>query len=248
MTHATHPPIDRPAWILAGLVLAAVAVLSNLPYLSLIDLFDYDDVLRRPAGEVLALFHAGGAPLVLAWWSFGLAAFGLAIAAWLLGEALRDGPARLSPVVTMFGVLSGAFQAAALFRWTFAVPQLATAWVAATPGSPERASAEAVYLALNGFGGMAMGEHLGQLLLVLWTLGVGIAFWRVGGALRWIGSAGLLTLPFWIVGQTEMLGVVIPGLPVIEVIPYAFMAWEVWLLVVGIAMVVRGAHKGAIPQ
>jgi hypothetical protein len=245
-TIMTHSPetagSSRIAWLISGVALAATAIAANFPYASLIDLFDYDDVLRRPPGEVLAAFHAAGAPLVWAWWTFGLSAFGLAIAALALGEALKGGAARLSPLVSVFGVLSGVLQAAALFRWTFAVPQVATSWANAAPGSADRAAAEAVYLALNGFGGMAIGEHLGQLLLVVWTVGVALALWRTGGVLRWIGVAGLATVPLWIIGQTEILGAAIPGLTVVEVIPYAFIGWELWLLAVGIAMLVRGVR------
>ena len=39
----------------------------------------------------------------------------------------------------------------------------------------------------------------------------------MGGAFRWVGAAGMATLPFWIVGQTELLAPSMPGLPVIEV-------------------------------
>ena len=47
----TNEDLNRPALIKAGVALAAVAVLANIPYGALIALFDYDDVLRRPASE-----------------------------------------------------------------------------------------------------------------------------------------------------------------------------------------------------
>ena len=234
---------NRPAMIKAGLALAAVAVLANVPYGALIALFDYDDVLRRPAGEVLELFQAGGSPLVLAWWTFGLSALGFSVAAMLMGEALKDGKAKLSTGFTLFGVLSGVFQAAALQRWTFSIPSIATAYVQPAEGSAERAAAVAIYEALNTFAGVGMGEHLGQLLLMVWTFGAGLALMRMGGAMKWIGAAGLATLPLWIVGQTELLSLSIPELPVIEVLPYAFMGWELWLLVVGVALVMKAIGK-----
>ena len=48
----TNEGLNRPALIKAGIVLAAVAVLANIPYAALIALFDYDDALRlrRPGG------------------------------------------------------------------------------------------------------------------------------------------------------------------------------------------------------
>ncbi len=48
-----------------------------------------------------------------------------------------------------------------------------------------------------------------------------------------------LGLPLWVVGQTELLSLSMPELPVIEVLPYAFMGSELWLLVVGVALVMR---------
>ena len=63
--------------------------------------------------------------------------------------------------------------------------------------------------------------------------------------MKWIGAAGLVTLPLWVVGQTELLSLSMPELPVIEVLPYAFMGWELWLLVVGVALIVRAMGKTA---
>ena len=163
----------------------------------------------------------------------------------LLGEALKDGNAKLSSGFTLFGVLSGIFQAAALLRWTFAIPAVATAYVGAAEGSAERAAAVATYEALNTFAGVGMGEHLGQLLLMVWTLGVGLALMRMGGAMKWIGAAGLATLPLWIVAQTELLSLSMPELPVVELLPYAFMSWELWLLVVGVALIVKAVGRPA---
>ena len=122
----TNEGLNRPALIKAGIVLAAVAVLANIPYAALIALFDYDDVLRRPAGEVLELFHAGGSALVLAWWTFALSAIGFALGAMLLDEALKEGNTKLSAGFTLVGVLSGVFQARDLLGWTFSIPAVAT--------------------------------------------------------------------------------------------------------------------------
>lgn len=227
---------DNKAWVGAGIALGAVALVSNAPYAMLIALFDYDDVLRRTPGDVLTKFHDAGAPLVWAWWGFAMCAVGFAIAAAWLGEALKG---RLSRAFTLFGVFSGVAQAIALFRWTFVIPPMAAAYVASPEGSGTRAAIETSYTMLNAFAGVGIGEHLGQILLMVWTLGVGFAVMRLGGAMKWIGALGLATLPFWIVGQTELLATAMPEIPVIETIPYAYMAWEAWLLVLGVAMVVR---------
>jgi hypothetical protein len=61
---------------------------------------------------------------------------------------------------------------------------------------------------------------------------------------RWIAVAGALTLPFWLIGQTELLHMVVPAVPSIEVIPLAFMAWEAWLLLMAVALLF-GAWKAS---
>ena len=46
------------------------------------------DILRRPAGEILERFHAGGASLILLWWAFMLSGLLLIASVVLLGRAL----------------------------------------------------------------------------------------------------------------------------------------------------------------
>jgi hypothetical protein len=83
---------------------------------------------------------------------------------------------------------------------------------------------------VHQYGGVVLGEHLGQILLLAWSIGIIAACWRAGGALKWTSLIGLVTIPLWIVGQTELFATVIPDLPVIEATPFAFMLWMVWLL------------------
>jgi len=77
---------------------------------------------------------------------------------------------------------------------------------------------------------------VGQLLLVGWTALVGVQLHRSAAIPRWISVMGLVTIPFWLIGQTELLHLVVPAIPSLEVIPIAFMAWEAWLLLMAIAL------------
>ena len=67
MNCSFYTAIDR-------LHLAAAAAIEFLPVLLLAARFDYPDILRRPTGEVLERFRAGGSELVLIWWAFTLTA------------------------------------------------------------------------------------------------------------------------------------------------------------------------------
>ncbi len=60
---------------MTGMAAIALAVAFNVPYAALAALYAYPQVLRRPPGEALDLFQAGGPPLVLAWIGFMLCAW-----------------------------------------------------------------------------------------------------------------------------------------------------------------------------
>jgi len=84
--------------VIAGLLLIALPVLFNVSFAGLASQFDYPDVLKQPAGDVLASFRE----------SQGV------VSAWFI--ALAVGAAILAPVAVGVGRLSDS----RLMRW--AVP------------------------------------------------------------------------------------------------------------------------------
>jgi hypothetical protein len=68
---------------------------------------------------------------------------------------------------------------------------------------------------------------------------VALALYKSRAVPRWLASIGFLTLPFWLVGQTELLHGVVPAVPSIEVIPIAFMSWEAWLAAIAVSLLVQ---------
>ncbi|WP_150125875.1 hypothetical protein [Brevundimonas sp. LM2] len=58
----------------AGAALVGFAVAVNGPYALLVQRFGYDEVLRRPALDVLAAFDAGGPALIVIWLAFAACA------------------------------------------------------------------------------------------------------------------------------------------------------------------------------
>src|SRR6185503_11216637 len=97
--------------------------------------FDYPDILRRPTGEVLARFRAGGSGLVLLWWAFAMTAVLFAPLVVLLSQAIGDADATLLAVATTVGVLAAVVQFLGLIRWPFVVPYLARE--SADPDAPQ---------------------------------------------------------------------------------------------------------------
>lgn len=119
-------------------------------------------------------------------------------------------------------------------RWVFVIPVLARLYVDPTSSDVTRAAVTVVYQAVHQYGGVTIGKQLGQSLLVGWTVGVGVAMGRSALFKPWVGWLGLMTVPFWILGQSEFFATVIPTAPVVETAAIGFMLWEVWLIVVGV--------------
>ncbi len=219
-----------------GLLFILLTALLNVPYALLIQNFEYDDILREPVDYVLTRFQAGGAGLILTWFAFGLAALLFIPASTLLHEVIARQDTPYLTTATSMGVLSGVLQAVGLMRWVFVIPALADLYTDSTTSATTREAVAVVYRAVHQFGGVVIGEHLGQTLLACWTLGVGIAMLQSPLFKSWVAWLGLMTVPLLILGQSELLATVIATMPVLEVTPLGFMAWEVWILLVGISL------------
>lgn len=166
MTEARFPA--RP---LLGASAIAMAVGFNVPYALLVSSFDYPDILRRPAGEALTAFRAGGAELIWTWYGFGVAALALAplaVALSLTPQRIATRPG-LAVGAAIIGALAGATQAMGLFRWVFVVPGLAATYADPAASAAARNAAARTFDVLNAYGGVAIGEHLGQLLTALFV-------------------------------------------------------------------------------
>ncbi len=233
-------PGDVSATTTAGVLLIVLPVAFNALFALLAARFDYPDVLRRPTGEVLERFRAGGSGLVLLWWCFALTAVLLAPLAVLVSRAIDDADATLLAVATVTGVLAATVQFLGLVRWPFLVPYLAG--VDADPeASPARREAvDVVFQAFNRYLGVAVGEHLGYLLTGAWTILVGAALTDTARAPAWLGVVGILVGAALMVCSLEFVGRVgTAGWRAAErLTPIAYVAWSLWLLATGVALLV----------
>jgi hypothetical protein len=210
---------------------------ATLPYLWLVANFGYDDILREPTAEILQKFHAGGSQLVFAWLGFALSAFAFIPVA--LGfKKLMTAYGHVDQGASALAIASSIVQAIGLLRWVIVVPWLAEVYVNTSTTTTSKEAILLVFEATHRYGGMIIGEMVGQLLLMGWTSLIAAQLYKSHVIPRWLSLCGLFTVPFWLVGQTELLNRVIPEIAVFEVIPVAFMAWEAWLLGIAIVLIV----------
>jgi hypothetical protein len=229
---------------LIGASAIALAVVFNIPYALLATSYDYPDILRRPAGEALDLFAAGGGALVLTWYGFALSAMALAPLAMALALTPRrvaQQPA-LAIGAAIAGAMAGLAQAIGLLRWVFVVPGLAQvhADAAATPEA-KRAAAQTFDL-INHYGGVAIGEHLGQLLTALFVAMLAVLQWREGERIS--ASLGVATGIAIALGIGEGLAIALGqsgelfALATIS----GFLGLTLWLIATGVGLV-RGSRR-----
>lgn len=216
-----------------GLLLVAGAVSVFVPYTILTIIFDYPDILREDAGVVLTRFHEGGAQLVWVWWAFAILGLPLLVAYILLGQHLEL-KWKWARVATNLGVISGIAQIVGLLRWTFVVPVLANAYTTAENELAKEA-VKVVFQAVHQYGGVVLGEHIGQLFTIAWTLMLAAAFARLRLMPKWVSWLGYVAGAIYLPAQAELFATVMPGFPVWDLAGLiGSTLWLVWLITVGV--------------
>lgn len=223
---------------ITGLAAIVLGIAFNIPYALLAASFEYPDILRQPAAVALGRFAAGGAPLVLTWFGFMLSALALvplSTALSITPERLSRAPA-LAIMAALAGALAGLAQAIGLSRWVFAVPALAAAHGDPATDAAGRLAAEQAFALLNSWGGVAIGEHIGQLFTALFVAALAVLQRREGRPITgWMGVATATTLA---IGTGEGLALALgqPGDLFSLFTITGFLALTAWLFATGTAL------------
>jgi hypothetical protein len=228
--------------VAAGILLIVVPVLFNVAFFALGRAFDYPDILRKEPDEILRRFAAGGSGLLLRWELLLLSALAMLPLSAVLAVALAAPPA-LSVLAVVLGASAALVQALGLVRWPYGVAELARRYVAAPAGAEGDATREMVvvtFATLHRLLGVGVGEHLGYLLTGLWTLAVAASIVVTPVLPAWLGYIGLPIGAAILVGVVEFMGPYerdswkLAGV----VVPIAYIAWSVWLIVLGIGLLI----------
>ncbi len=216
-----------------GWLLIAGAVGVFIPYTILNMTFDYPDILRQDPGIVLTKFHAGGTSLILTWWAFAILGLPLLIGYMLVGQKF-DGRLGFIKWVTTLGIISGIAQIIGLLRWVFVIPVIANSYVMANDEAA-KAAAKINFQTVHQFGGVLLGEHIGQLFTVIWTVMISYAFIKLSVFPKWVSWLGIIASIIYFSAQGDLFATVIPGFPVIEMAGLiGSTLWLIWLIITGI--------------
>jgi hypothetical protein len=206
---------------------AAATVLSST--------FEWPDILREPASTVLPEFAEGGAALVWTWfataWTYAI----LLVPMLLLPAALGRRDDIALRTATLIGAASVLLSLIGFLRWVFVVPPLAASYVEGDPVT--RAAVEAAWTAQHQFGGALLGEHLGQLFVIGWSVTVSVTILRSRVLPRWLGVTGLVASVVYLLNQGDILATAVPDFPVWELAGLlGSTAWGLWVAALGLLL------------
>ncbi len=218
----------------ALLIIGAIALF--IPYTALTIIFEYPDILRQNTSVILTKFHEGGNTLIWTWFAFAVTGIPLLPAYSLLGQQLEE-KSPLVRVATNIGIAGLIVQMIGLLRWTFVVPVLADSFVLANDEATKSAAVMA-FKTIHQFGGVILGEHLGQLFTIAWTIMLSIVFAKLKLFPKWVILLGYVSSCIYLLAQAELFATVMPDIPVWEMAGFiGSTLWLIWLIVVGVLLV-----------
>jgi hypothetical protein len=128
----------------------------------------------------------------------------------------------------------------------FVVPALAQVYTSPASSDSTRAAAVVAFQTIHQYGGVVIGEHMGQMFTILWMLIVSLTILRSDLFRPWVAWLGILASGVYLLAQTELLATVIPGFPVVgEAGLIGSLLWLAWMIVVGVFLMVRSAPARA---
>src|SRR5215211_1332254 len=140
--------------------------------------FDWPDILRESPDTVLTEFQEGGTSLIWTWFAVAWSYFLLIVPILLLGRVLEREETPYLGAATFIGALAVVASLVGFLRWVFVVPELAAMYADPAAYATTREAVVAAYSAQHQFGGALLGEHVGQVLAVVWTVMISVAMLR----------------------------------------------------------------------
>jgi hypothetical protein len=197
--------------------------------------FEWPDILREPASVVLPAFVDGGSTLVWTWFAVAWTYAIIAVPILLLPAALGRRGDLVLRTATTIGFASVVLSVAGFLRWVFVVPPLAASYVEGD--ATTKAAVDAAWTAQHQYGGALLGEHLGEILAIAWSVSVAVVVLRSGVLPRWVGWTGLVTSLLYLLNQGDVMATALPDFPVWDLAGLlGSTTWGLWVAALGVAV------------
>jgi hypothetical protein len=231
---------------LTGLFFIIGAVLVNVPYILLIQNFDYPDILRAPVDEILTRFQAGGNALIYTWLAFAWVGLPMLFGVIMLKRILEKENSFFLETATTIGAVGFVVQVIGLLRWVFVIPVIARLFTDPAATTAGKESLAALFLGIHQYGGVVLGEHIGQFFIIIWMTMISAIIYRSPLFSRWVAWLGWIASAVYILAQSELLATAMPSFPVIDWAGLVgSMLWLLWTIVLGVYLVRSGSRQFA---
>ena len=115
------------------------------------------------------------------------------------------------------------------------MPILARTYTDPSASEISRESAVIAFQTVHQYGGVVIGEHIGQLFSILWMFIISLAILKAGIFHRWLAWFGFLASGVYLLAQTELLETAIPDFPVVpEAGLIGSLLWLIWMIALGV--------------
>jgi len=220
---------------ITGLLFILGALGVFIPYTILTITFDYPNILRQDVGVVLTKFHKSGTSLILTWWLFAVLGLPMLVAYKQLGKYLESKSESVSWLTTI-GIIGLVTQMIGLLRWKFVVPILADNYYSGNDVIKE--VSKAMFQVVHQYGGVVLGEHLGQLFTIIWVIGVTSVLQKNKLVASWMIWLGYGAAFIYLLAQAELFATVIPSFPVWDMAGFiGSTLWLIWLIALGVNLI-----------
>lgn len=116
-----------------------------------------------------------------------------------------------------------------LLCWTFVVPVLAINFV--NGNEMTKVASKVAFQVIHQYGGVILGEHLGQLFTIIWTVMISRTFQQLKLFPKWLLGMGYVASSIYFMAQAELFATVMPTFPVWDLA--GFLGSTLWLVMVG---------------
>ena len=156
----------------------------------------------------------------------------------MLKRVLEKEGSPLLETATTMGILGFVVQVIGLLRWVFVVPILARLFTDPAANSATQAAVSAVFVAVHQYGGVILGEHLGQIFIILWMTLISVIIYRSKMFSKWVSWLGWIASAVYLLAQTELFATAIPNFPVVDWAGLVgSLLWVLWMIVLGVYLV-----------
>jgi hypothetical protein len=141
---------------------------------------------------------------------------------------------------TYVGATSVVLSLIGFLRRVFVVPPLAHSYVSGD--ATTQPAMGATWTAQPQYGGALLGEHLGQLLVIGWSVTLCVIIMHTRVLPLWLGVTGLAVSALYLFNQGDILATAVPGFPVWDLAGLAgSTGWGVWVAALGVTVLLRPA-------